>query len=63
MIAHTKAGKSLPSDNAKFRHQYTQLNNAIEGIILTSADKQLMDNTLHLSKADFVQAVKKHLNA
>lgn len=43
------------------RQNYTRLNNAIEGIVLTQDDKRFMTTVIDRPKAQFYQAVKQHL--
>lgn len=46
----------------KFRAAHARASNAIEGVVLSQADKDFMDSIpLDISKADFKKAVLKHI--
>lgn len=56
---------SSNSDEAiKYRRAYARANNAIEGVVLSEADRKFMDNIpLGMSKTDFTKAVLNHIRS
>lgn len=56
---------SSNSDEAiKYRRAYARANNAIEGVVLSEADRKFMDNIpLGMPKTEFTKAVLNHIRS
>lgn len=55
---------SNSSEAIKYRRAYARANNAIEGVVLSEADKKFMDSIpLGMSKTDFTKAVLNHIRS
>lgn len=55
--------RSTHSEAVKYRQALARASNAIEGVVLTQADKAFMDSiALDISKEDFKVALLHHLN-
>lgn len=55
---------SASLEAVKYRRAYARANNAIEGVVLSEADKHFMDHIpAKMSKTDFTQAVLDYIRA